>query len=78
MLIEREEDLTIVGEAACGHDTLQVLRRVHPDVLLLDVRMPGMDGLATLRMIAAEPGLADTRVIVVATFKINHYIFEAL
>lgn len=78
VLIEREDDLAIVGEAASGHDALQVLRRVRPDVLLLDVRMPGMDGLATLRAIADEPDLAGTRVIMVTTFEIDRYIFDAL
>lgn len=78
VLIEREDDLTIVGEAASGHDALRVLRRVRPDVLLLDVRMPGMDGLATLRAIADEPELAGTRVIMVTTFEIDRYIVNAL
>ncbi|MEV4825007.1 response regulator [Micromonospora sp. NPDC049275] len=78
VLIDREDDLAVVGEAASGHDTLRVVRRVRPDVLLLDVRMPGLDGLATLRAIAAEPDLAGTRVIVVTTFEIDRYIFEAL
>ncbi|MEU5783180.1 response regulator transcription factor [Micromonospora lupini] len=78
VLIDREDDLAVVGEAASGHDALRVVRRVRPDVLLLDVRMPGLDGLATLRAIAAEPDLAGTRVIVVTTFEIDRYIFEAL
>jgi CheY-like chemotaxis protein len=74
----REDDLAVVGEAAPGHDALRLVRRVRPDVLLLDVRMPGMDGLATLRAVAAEPELAGLRVIVVTTFEIDRYIFEAL
>jgi DNA-binding NarL/FixJ family response regulator len=78
VLIDREDDLAVVGEAASGHDALRVVRQVRPDVLLLDVRMPGMDGLATLRAIAAEPELAGIRVIVVTTFEIDRYIFEAL
>ncbi|MFG1840035.1 response regulator [Micromonospora sp. NPDC049175] len=78
VLIDREDDLAVVGEAASGHDALRVVRHVRPDVLLLDVRMPGLDGLATLRAIAAEPDLACTRVIVVTTFEIDRYIFEAL
>ncbi|WP_306211845.1 response regulator [Actinoplanes sp. RD1] len=78
VLVDREDDLTVAGEAASGQDTLSVLRRTHPDVLLLDVRMPGMDGLATLRAIAADPGLGGTRVIMVTTFEIDRYIFEAL
>jgi len=78
VLIDREDDLTVVGEAASGHDALRLVRQVRPDVLLLDVRMPGMDGLAALRAIAAEPDLAGLRVIVVTTFEIDRYVFEAL
>ncbi|AXG80862.1 response regulator [Streptomyces paludis] len=78
MLIDREDDLAVVGEAASGHEALRVARRERPDVLLLDIRMPGMDGLATLRAMAAEPDLAGVRVIVVTTFEIDRYVFEAL
>jgi DNA-binding NarL/FixJ family response regulator len=77
-LVERESDMEIVGEAGSGRDTLRLLRRVHPDILLLDIRMPGMDGLETLRQIQAEPAIADTRVIVVTTFEVDRYVFEAL
>ena len=78
VLIDREEDLEVVGEAATGQDALRVIRRTRPDVLLLDIRMPGMDGLATLRAMAAEEEFAGVRVIVVTTFEIDRYIFEAL
>jgi DNA-binding NarL/FixJ family response regulator len=78
VLIEREDDLAVVGEAASGHDALGLVRQARPDVLLLDVRMPGMDGLATLRAIAAEPELTRPRVIMVTTFEIDRYVFEAL
>ena len=78
VLIDREDDLTVVGEADSGGAALELVRRERPDVLLLDVRMPGMDGLETLRRMAADPALADTRVIVVTTFEIDQYVFEAL
>ena len=78
VLIDREDDLTVVGEAASGPEALRLVRQVRPDVLLLDVRMPGPDGLATLRAIAAEPDLAGLRVIMVTTFEIDRYVFEAL
>ena len=77
-LVDREPDLMVVGEADSGQSTLDLLAREHPDVLLLDVRMPGMDGLEALRRIAADPDLGATRVIVVTTFEIDRYIFAAL
>jgi DNA-binding NarL/FixJ family response regulator len=78
VLVDREQDMQVVGEAADGQAALDRLREVHPDVLLLDIRMPGMDGLATLSAIGADPVLADTRVIVVTTFEIDEYVFRAL
>ena len=78
VLIDREDDLELVGEADDGRTALQLARRTHPDVLLLDIRMPGMDGLAALREITADPTLAGTRVVIVTTFEIDQYVFEAL
>ena len=78
VLVEREQDMEVVGEAADGEETLDRLRETHPDVLLLDIRMPGMDGLQTLAAINADSTLANTRVIVVTTFEIDEYVFRAL
>jgi DNA-binding NarL/FixJ family response regulator len=78
VLIDREDDLTVVGEADSGRAALELVRRERPDVLLLDIRMPGMDGLETLRRLMADSELSDTRVIVVTTFEIDQYVFEAL
>jgi len=64
--------------AADGQAALNQSREVHPDVLLLDIRMPGLDGLETLAAISDDPTLADTRVIVVTTFEIDEYVFRAL
>ena len=74
VLIDREDDLELVGEADDGRTALQLARRTHPDVLLLDIRMPGMDGLAALREITADPTLAGTRVVIVTTFEIDQGI----
>ena len=77
-LVDREEDMRVIGEASSGAAALDLLRVKRPDVLLLDIRMPGMDGLETLRRINADPDLADLRVIIVTTFEIDEYVFEAL
>jgi DNA-binding NarL/FixJ family response regulator len=78
VLIEREDDLALVGEANDGTSALELVRTTRPDVLLLDLQMPGMDGLQVLRAVAAEPALGHTRVIVVTTFEIDQYVVEAL
>lgn len=78
VLVDREQDMEVVGEAENGQAALDRLRETHPDVLLLDIRMPGMDGLETLSAIGSDNKLADTRVIVVTTFEIDEYVFRAL
>lgn len=78
VLVDREPDMAVVGEAENGWAALDRLREAHPDVLLLDIRMPGMDGLETLRAIGADDTLRATRVIVVTTFEIDDYVFHAL
>jgi len=78
VLVDREQDMEVVGEAEDGQAALDRLRETHPDVLLLDIRMPGMDGLETLSAISADSKLADTRVVVVTTFEIDEYVFRAL
>ncbi len=78
VLVDREQDMQVVGEAEDGQAALDRLRETNPDVLLLDIRMPGMDGLETLSAISADSKLADTRVIVVTTFEIDDYVFRAL
>jgi DNA-binding NarL/FixJ family response regulator len=77
-LIDREDDMEVAGEASSGQDAIRLLRHVRPDILLLDIRMPGIDGLETLRRIQADPAIAGTRVIVVTTFEIDRYVFTAL
>ncbi|MGI5245029.1 response regulator [Dactylosporangium sp. CA-139066] len=78
MLIEREPDLELAGEAADGAAALELIRRERPDVALLDLRMPGLDGLAALRAIAADPQLRGTRAVVVTTFETDENVFAAL
>jgi DNA-binding NarL/FixJ family response regulator len=78
VLLESEDEVELVGEAADGREALELVRRTRPDVVLMDVRMPVMDGLEALRAIAADAELAGTRVVVLTTFELDEYVFEAL
>jgi DNA-binding NarL/FixJ family response regulator len=77
-LLETEEDTELVGEAADGLAGLALVRAERPDVVLMDVRMPELDGLEALRRIAADPELSGVRVIVLTTFELDEYVFAAL
>ncbi len=77
-LLESEPDTELVGEAADGAAGLAVIRETVPDVVLMDIRMPVLDGLAALREIGDDPELSSVRVVVLTTFEIDEYVFEAL
>ncbi|MEA2138818.1 MAG: hypothetical protein QOG56_1968, partial [Solirubrobacteraceae bacterium] len=77
-LIEAEDDIVVAGEAIDGEQALAVVRAQLPDVVLMDIRMPGMDGLEATRRIAADPALAGVRVLILTTFEIDEYVFAAL
>jgi DNA-binding NarL/FixJ family response regulator len=78
VLVETEEDLELAGEAEDGRAAVGLIRRTKPDVALLDIRMPVLDGLAALREITTDPELRGTRVVMVTTFELDEYVFEAL
>jgi DNA-binding NarL/FixJ family response regulator len=78
MLVDSAEDLTVVGEAADGHQALAMARELVPDVVLMDIRMPGMDGIEATRQIVSDPATAGVRVLVLTTFDLDEYVFEAL
>ncbi|MFH8387773.1 response regulator [Kitasatospora sp. NPDC018058] len=78
LVIDRAPGLSVVGEAANGHDAVRVVRETRADVVLMDIRMPGLDGLAATRRIAADDGLAAVRVLILTTFEVDEYVFEAL
>ena len=76
MIIDAEPDLEVVAEACDGNEAIDAARRVPADVLLMDVRMPNLDGLAATRRVVDRPG--HPRVIVLTTFDLDEYVFEAL
>jgi DNA-binding NarL/FixJ family response regulator len=77
-LLERSDDFLIVAEAANGIEAVERTLATHPDVVLMDVRMPDVDGLEATRRIMADPRLVGVRVIVLTTFDVDEYVFEAL
>jgi DNA-binding NarL/FixJ family response regulator len=77
-LFDTEDDIELVGEAEDGRAALRVIRAQRPDVVLMDIRMPQYDGLAALHDITSDPGLENVRVVMLTTFELDEYVFEAL
>ncbi|GAB1646218.1 response regulator [Krasilnikovia sp. MM14-A1259] len=77
-LLDAEPDIEVVAEAGDGLAAVQLAGRTRPDVVLMDIRMPGVDGLEATRRIVADPSLAGTRVVILTTFELDEYVFEAL
>ena len=78
MLLDAEEDIAVVGEADNGAAALDLVRALRPDVVLMDIRMPGVDGLEALRQITGDAALEGVRVLVLTTFELDEYVFEAM
>ena len=78
VLLRLEPGLDVVGEAEDGAAAIALVRREHPDVVLMDIRMPGTDGLAATRALMADPDTAATRVIILTTFDLDEYVFGAI
>ena len=77
-LLSAQADMEVVGEAGEGGEAVRLARASRPDVVLMDIRMPGMDGLEAARVIAADPALTEVRVIILTTFDLDEYVFDAL
>jgi len=78
VLIDAEDGVEVVGEAEDGESAVSLVAETRPDVVLMDIRMPGLDGLAATRRIASDEGLDGVRVLILTTFELDEYVFEAL
>jgi DNA-binding NarL/FixJ family response regulator len=77
-LLDAQSDIEVVGEAADGDQALRQVRELAPDAVLMDIRMPLMDGLAATRKITADPALEKVKVVILTTFELDEYVFEAI
>ncbi|WP_128380611.1 response regulator [Streptomyces cavernae] len=78
VLIDSEPDMTVVGEAGDGATAAELARSTRPDVILMDVQMPGVDGIEGIRRVVADPGLADVRILILTTFDEDDYAIRGL
>src|SRR6202035_1697404 len=78
MLLDSADDIEVVGEASDGAQAINLVKDTRPDVVLMDIRMPAMDGLEATRRIAADADLASVRVLIVTTFEADEYVYQAL
>jgi DNA-binding NarL/FixJ family response regulator len=78
MILATQADIEVVGEADNGASAIHLVRTRRPDLVLMDIRMPGTDGLAATRVIAADPTMAATSVVILTTYDLDQYLFQAL
>jgi len=78
MILADEAEIEVVGEASNGREAVDAAGRLHPDVVVMDIRMPVMDGLEATRRITEDPSLAATRILILTTFDLDEYVHEGL
>lgn len=78
MILDAEDDLDVIGEASDGLDAVEQAKRLKPDVVLMDIRMPELDGIEATRRLLSQAGEHPTRVLMLTTFDLNEYVYEAL
>jgi DNA-binding NarL/FixJ family response regulator len=78
VLVDSEPDMEVVGEASDGAEAVRLTRQERADVVLMDIRMPGMDGLAATRLISEDPSLAHVRIVILTTFEVDDYVVQSL
>jgi DNA-binding NarL/FixJ family response regulator len=77
-LLDAQGDIEVVGEATDGDEGVRLARRLGPDIVLMDIRMPGTDGLAATRAIVGDDRMRDVRIVILTTFELDEYVFEAI
>ena len=78
VLVDSEPDMEVVGEASDGAEAVRLAREQRADVVLMDIRMPGTDGLAATRLISTDPALAQVRIVILTTFEVDDYVVQSL
>jgi DNA-binding NarL/FixJ family response regulator len=78
LILKPHADIAVVGEASDGHEAIAIARELQPDVILMDIRMPRLDGLEATRRVLADPALAATHVLILTTFDLDGYVYDAL
>jgi DNA-binding NarL/FixJ family response regulator len=78
MILDTQPDIEVIGEAADGHDAVRLAQHHLPDVVLMDIRMPNLDGIAATRLLAGPDAARPTRVIILTTYDLDQYVFDAL
>ena len=78
MILEAEDDFEVLGEASSGIEAVEMARSLQPEVILMDIRMPGMDGLEATKRIVESESTRDSRVLILTTFDEDEYVYGAL